>query len=224
MNQHTRRSCIRLEVLEDRFVPAVEPLIGTNVETIADWSAAWTFTDAFKSSRPWISHAYNTSTGQSTWEGGGVVHVDSKGWPTQLNQWKNTQNQMIRQELGTLIFRDIGTNYPAGTYRAEWKGTGEVYWGFAARLIEQGKMSDGTNYALLNITPDAAGIYVKIATMDTTDPIREMHLWMPEYNGQKFAGQVWQPGASFSPFHPQFLQRLAPFNTIRFMDWEEING
>src|SRR5205823_4174857 len=41
--------------------------------------------------------------------------------------------------------------------------------------------------------------------------------WMPDYNGQSFAGQVWQPGASFSPFHPLFMERLRPFDTIRFM-------
>jgi hypothetical protein len=113
----------------------VEPSIGANVETIADWSAAWTFTDALKSSRPWISHAYNTSTGQSTWEGGGVVHVDSKGWPTQLNQWKNTRrNQMIRQELGALIFRRYRHELsPRAPIVRKWKGTRRGLLRLAAR-------------------------------------------------------------------------------------------
>lgn len=205
-------------------MPAVTPQIGVNLESVVDWSTAWNFTDAFKNSRPWISHAYNTATGQSSWEGGGVVHVDAKGWPTQLNQTTNSQNQVIQQQLGTLMFRDIGTNYPAGTYRAEWKGTGDVSFGFAARVTQQGTLADGTRYALLNVTPDPAGIYLKIASMGAADPIRDIHVWMPDASGQTFPGQVWKPGATFSPFHPRLLERLAPFETIRFMDWQETNG
>jgi hypothetical protein len=44
---------------------------------------------------------------------------------------------------------------------------------------------------------------------------------MPDYNGQSFVGQVWHPGANFSPFHPLFLQRLQPFGTLRFMQVQE---
>jgi hypothetical protein len=58
--------------------------------------------------------------------------------------------------------------------------------------------------------------------MSAADPIRNVHVWMPDYQGQSFVGQVWQPGASFSPFHPLFLQRLKPFTTLRFMQAEDI--
>ena len=197
--------------------------VGMNLEGISDWSVAWPFTDAFKTSRPWISHAYNTATGQVTWEGGGEVRTDAKGWPTQLNRWTNAQGQMMEQRLGTLMFRDIGTAYPAGTYRAEWEGTGTVSWGFAASVTEQGKTSTGKQYALLKVQPSNDGIHMEIAGMSSTDPIRNIHLWMPDSAGGNFAGQTWQPGAAFSPFHPQFLEKLAPFKTIRFMDWSETN-
>lgn len=211
-----------LEKLEGRDVPAAMA-VGMNLEGISDWSVAWPFTDAFKTSRPWISHAYNTATGQVTWEGGGEVRTDAKGWPTQLNRWTNAQGQMMEQRLGTLMFRDIGTAYPAGTYRAEWEGTGTVSWGFAASVTGQGKTSTGKQYALLKVQPSNDGIHMEIAGMSSTDPIRNIHLWMPDSAGGNFAGQTWQPGAAFSPFHPQFLEKLAPFKTIRFMDWSETN-
>jgi hypothetical protein len=211
-----------LEVLEGREVPAAMAL-GMNLEGVSDWSAAWTFTDAFKTSRPWISHAFNTATGQESWDGGGEVRLDSKGWPTQLNRWTNAQGQVMEQRLGTLMFRDIGTAYPAGVYRAEWEGTATVTWGFAATQTEQGKTATGKNYALLKVQPSNDGIHMKIAGMNAADPVRNVHLWMPDAGGKSFAGQVWTPGASFSPFHPQFLEKLAPFKTIRFMDWGETN-
>lgn len=215
---------LSVEFLEGRIVPAGNPLVGMNLESVVDWSPAWSFTDAFKASRPWISHAYNTVTGQESWEGGGTVHVDAKGWPTQLNHWNNSQNQPMEQRLGTLMFRDIGAGYPVGTYRAEWKGEGDVSWGFAANAVEEGTMANGTHYAMLNVSPDSAGIYMKVAGMSSVDPIRDIHVWLPDNNGQQFSGQVWQPGASFSPFHPRFLERLNPFSTIRFMDWAETNS
>ena len=142
---------LSVEFLEGRIVPAGNPLVGMNLESVVDWSPAWSFTDAFKASRPWISHAYNTVTGQESWEGGGTVHVDAKGWPTQLNHWNNSQNQPMEQRLGTLMFRDIGAGYPVGTYRAEWKGEGDVSWGFAANAVEEGTMANGTHYAMLNV-------------------------------------------------------------------------
>lgn len=202
---------------------AAEMSIGMNLESVVDWSPAWVFTDAFKTSRPWISHAYNTATGGMTWEGGGTVQVDSRGWPTQLNQFRNVQGQLIQQRLGTLMFRDIGTAYPTGVYRAEWEGTGNVTWGFAASLIEQGRTASGANYALLNVVSDAAGIYMRIDSMSSSDPIRNVHVWMPDTAEGSFAGQVWDPGDGFSPFHPEFLKRLAPFKTLRFMDWAQTN-
>jgi hypothetical protein len=217
------RHSLPLEALESRVVAAVDTAIGMNLESVVDWSSAWTFKDAFQTSRPWISHAYNTATGQETWEGGGAVQVDSKGWPTQLNQWVNSQGQAMQQRLGTLMFRDIGTAYPAGIYRAEWEGTGSVSFGFAAHEAARGTTADGKHYALLDVQPTADGIYVKVADMSSADPIRNLRVWMPDANGQAVSGQPWQPGAASSPFHPTFLDKLAPFKTLRFMDWAETN-
>jgi len=153
------------------------PAIGMNVESVVDWSSAWTFSDAFKTSRPWISHAYNTATGQESWEGGGAIHVDSRGWPTTLNEWTNAQGQVIRQRLGTLLFRDIGARYPAGTYRAEWKGTGTLEFGFAATATQTGTLPDGTRFANLLVVPDNNGIHLAITSMSASDPVRDIRVW-----------------------------------------------
>lgn len=214
---------LRVEMLQQRHLLAADPVIGVNVDPIVDFSTAWTFTDAFKTSRPWISHAFNTVTGQESFSGGGEVQVDDNGWPIALNEFYNDQGELIQQRISTLMFRDIGDKFPAGIYRAEWKGTGTVKWQFAASTIETGTMPDGTHYALLDVTPRNAGISMRIESIDTADPIRDVRLWMPEHEGQNFDGQVWSPGESFSPFHPAFLESLEPFSTLRFMDWMDTN-
>lgn len=196
--------------------------IGMNLETPYDWANAWTFTDIFQTSRDWFSHSSNTVTGDFTWSGGGEVHVDANGWPTALNEWTNEQGQVVRQWLGTAMFSE-GDN-PAGIYRAEWEGTGTVIWNHNAGIVDQGTMANGRHFALLNVPADLQNaVYMRITAMDSSDPIRDVNVWMPDYAGQSFAGQDWQPGDNFSPFHPLFLERLAPFDTLRFMQWMETN-
>ena len=226
-----RRNAARLcppETLESRTLMAADGQhmrIGMNLENIVDWSPAWTFTDAFQASRGWIAHEVNTSTYEMTWDAGATnpIRVDANGNPTSLNTRVNSSGQTIQQMAGTLMFRDIGGAYPAGAYRAEWDGMGQVTFGFDARMVATGRTVDGRNYADLQVTPTDAGISMRIEATSPADPVRNFHVWMPDYGGQRFAGQRWQPGAAFSPFHPLFEQRLAPFGVIRFMQAQETN-
>ena len=221
-----RRGLTQVEDLESRVVMSATPMqIGINLDNVVDYLPNWMFTDAVQSSRPWISHSVNTVTGQRDFNGGSAipVQVDGNGWPTQLATWTNASGQLMRQELGTLMFRSVNGEYPAGMYRAEWDGTGDVVFGFDAREVSRGVTADGHHFALLNVTPGNEGIYLGIRSLSTADPIRGIHVWLPDYNGQSFAGQRWQPGANFSPFHPLFKERLDDFGILRFMQTQETN-
>ncbi len=197
--------------------------IGMNLDNVNDYTPNWMFTDVFQSSRPWISQSFNTVTLGSDFNGGALIPVqtDANGWPTQLATWTNAHGQVMQQRLGTLMFRDLNGNYPAGTYRAEWGGTGDVVFSFDARETSRGRTANGHNFALLNVTPGNGGIFLGINSMSASDPIRDIHVWMPDYNGQSFAGQRWTPGANFSPFHPLYKERLDDFGILRFMQTQE---
>lgn len=203
--------------------PSEEMQVGINLNRISDYNPSWVFTDAMKQSRPWISFAYNTVTGEEKWGGGGAIEVDAGQWPAQLRSWQNEQGQLMRQRAGTLIFREIGTRYPGGIYRAEWRGKGRIEFGFAARAVRRGTRDDGTSFADVAVTPRDSGILVKIVESDRRDPIRSLELWMPPHAGQALPTESWDANSPFSPFHPLFVQRLAPFNTIRFVDWTATN-
>ena len=207
-----------------RQVMSATPMqIGMNLDNVNDYTPNWMFTDVFQSSRPWISHSTNTVTGAQDFNGGAFipVQVDANSWPTQLATWTNAHGQLMQQRLGTLMFRDLNGNYPVGTYRVEWGGTGDVVFNFDARETSRGRTADGRNFALLNVTPGNGGIYLGINSMSSSDPIRDIHVWMPDYNGQSFAGQRWTPGANFSPFHPLYKERLDDFGILRFMQTQE---
>ncbi len=230
MTRKTFPEALNVERCESRRLCAADSTghmrIGMNLERVADWSPAWTFTDAFQSSRPWIAHAVNVADPwQTIWDVGATrpIQVDGNGVPVSLQTF--TQGgQTYRQAAGTLMFRELGGAYPAGTYRAEWRGTGEVSFGFDAREVSRGTLPDGRSFAELAVTPSDGGIHLRIDETIPTDPIRDIHVWMPDYGGQSFAGQAWQPNAAFSPFHPLFRERLAPFGVLRFMGMQETNS
>ena len=228
MPRRTRRPSVPLghERLEPRQPLAADHMrVGMNLENVVDWSPAWTFTDAFQASRSWIAQAIDTATGGLVWDVGErhPLAVDADGEVTSLATWQEG-DRTYRQAAATLMFRDCGGSHPAGTYRAEWNGTGEVVFGFDARVVSTGTTAAGHHYADLEVTPSESGILVQIRSTLAGDPVRDLHVWMPDWNGQRFAGQRWTPGASFSPFHPLYLERLAPFDIIRFMAVQETNS
>lgn len=203
----------RLEQLEVRDVPAMA--MGMNLERVVDYNPDWMFTDAFLESRPWTSYQQNASTG--IFNMGGAVHTDSRGFPTMLEQTTNAQGQTLDQQLSALMYGGMDGHYPAGVYTAQWRGSGTVRWMRDSLLLDQWDTADGVHHARVQVMPTRMGMEMRIETMSAADPIRDIHIWVPDYNGQSFVGQVWRPGAEFSPFHPLYLERLAPFKSIRFV-------
>jgi putative intracellular protease/amidase len=219
-----RRARPTVEVLEGRIAPAAMA-IGMNLERLSDFSPAWMFTDGFKASRPWQPEVYNAVTHTLSQD---VNHtlpllLDAHGWPVHLSQSINAQGQALYQVLDADMFIGLNGAYAGGVYTARWAGTGTLQWGGDAAVIATGLTPDGLHYARLSVTPGNLGIQMRLTTMSDADPVRDVHVWMPDYNGQSFVGQVWSPGANFSPFHPLFLERLVPFHTLRFMQLAETN-
>jgi hypothetical protein len=217
-----------MERLEPRSLLAADAhmAVGMNLENIVDWSPAWTFTDAFKASRPWIAQAFNTATWGTSWDDPSTppLALDADGNVTRLATWTNAAGQAVEQRAATLLFRGLGGGYAAGVYRAEWDGSGIVSFGFDGSVIASGRTASGRNYADLQVTPTDDGISMVIEATSPADPARDFNIWMPDWQGHRFAGQRWEPGAAFSPYHPLFLERLAPFRTLRFMGMQETNS
>lgn len=192
--------------------------IGMNLASIVDWNSAWTFTDMAHTMRSWNNVSLNLETNESI-SGSTLfdLELDENGWPMETHQTVNELGQTIIQQYISPIL--TGNVNPAGIYRAEWDGEALV---LLPGVIEQGVTSEGRNYALLDLAENQ-NARLRVLDINPANYFRNFNLWMPEYNGQSFVGQDWQPGESFSPFHPLFLERLEPFETLRFMDWMEAN-
>lgn len=219
-----RPTKLHVEALEQREVPAAMS-IGMNLEHISDDMAGWMFTDVFKVSRPWEPYVRNMTTGKVSLDFDHLfpLDLDKKGWPLHLNETTNSAGEVLRQQLDTDMLDRLNGRFPRGTYTAQWDGNGTITWTGDVKVKKTGMTPDGHHYALLSVKPAKLGIHMRISAMSSDDPIRDIHVWMPDYKRQHFAGQIWKPGAAFSPFHPLFLARLAPFHTLRFMQLSEAN-
>ena len=118
--------------------------------------------------------------------------TDERGWP---------RPEGGRPVVCAMLAEQDG-RYPAGTYVCTWKGTGEIQFNKAARVREryEGRM-------LVDVDPSKGEIEMRIEGISAEDPIRDIHVWMPGFEGAQ------------SSFHPLFLERLKPFSVLRFYPW-----
>lgn len=220
-----------LEQLEEREVPAA---IGMNLEPTSNYMGGWMFTDAIKASDAW--HRVDIDTATGNWTRDLNIPIDRRtGNPTLLRQWTDASTgHLIQQAVNTGMFVGIGDHYPSGPYTAWWRGDGIVDWGGDVNRdsirLSTALGSDGLQYYVatftvtpgISATPAQPGLGIQMTVTGSSasdaDPIHDVHVWMPDYNGHSFVGQFWHPGADFSPFHPLFTERLAPFGTLRVAD------
>ena len=176
--------------------PNASSPLGNNVTGIDDWTTQWPFVDAFKISRPWISQHKDAAWGQ-----GGALHLTPSGGIASLAP---------EQYADTVIFDDGVGHYPSGQYVLLYNGQATINFLFGSASV----VSQTPGRMVLNVVPQATGIFIRILATDPNNPIRNIRLIMPGFE------KTYQT----QPFHPLFLQRLSQFKTIRFMDWMKTNN
>lgn len=192
--------------------------VGMNLVNVNDWSHAWVFRDAFKIARTFTTRSVNTTTWDFAYNG--PPEMDEDGWVTSIPaETVNENGETTTFWADSILFSEGGN--PEGIYRAEWLGEGEITFG--ANPVETGTTEDGRSYALLEVAEDQT-LHIRISETNPDNYIRDIQVFMPNHEGQSLEMDNWQPGSDESPFHPLFLERLQPFDTIRFMQWQQVNG
>ncbi|WP_432799975.1 hypothetical protein [Poriferisphaera sp. WC338] len=116
-------------------------------------------------------------------------------------KWEDMKNGTTKGS----VFVSTGGRYPAGTYICTYKGTGTIRFAKDARAIEYGK-----NFIKVSVTPRN---YLEIQLRSNpADPIHDLKLLLPGTADLE------------TPFNPLYTQRLRPFKTIRFMNWQRTNN
>ncbi len=197
-------------------LPARTPIpLGTNLHPLAEWSPQLPFINAFKSARKWIPQDWERKTKYrwfpNIWDTGefDLLDLDENGWVKSLPAAEDPEQYT---SVGTILYRNVG-DYPAGKYVVLYEGEGTIVYGLDARKDEAAS-TPGRD--VIEVNPSNAGIWLRITDTDPNETgayLRNIKIIHEDYEY-----------ASDQIFNPKFLEKIQPFDTIRFMDWMETNN
>lgn len=171
-------------------------VVGTNLSGISPVSSAWDFADLMKGSNTWNSGAVSTST------------YNADNWPTSIPAGQ-TLGTNVRLPVNRLI-----PNIPLGTYTLTWEGQGSFFLSGGGGFVS--RTNTGPGSATFTVTSPSEQLFFQISSTTTSNPLRNLRILMPGHG-------PGQPNAS-ETFNTSFLERFAPFKTLRFMDWGSTNS
>lgn len=183
---------------------------GTNIAGPADWGSEWPFVNIMKYSRTWITHNRDwISGGENAWDTQLLQHIplDEQGYPLQLPV------EGIEGAEAPQVVRTVWANtaaLPAGEYVLLYDGEGAVdFWGDASIL------SSSPGRIAVEVRPGETDIMaLELLSSTEGNHIRNIRLLLP---GTEDTYDV-------NPWSEDWLEKLAPFQRLRFMDWGYTNG
>ncbi|MBX3467235.1 MAG: hypothetical protein KF878_10105 [Planctomycetes bacterium] len=174
--------------------------IGTNLVSVTYYTPQWPFVDVMKSTKVNSSgFQWDLSSSSPT------PSLDAQGYPVGLASG---------QVATTYALRGLSGRYPAGQYVVLFQGDGTVDVNFEGTRTSYSHNGSGTARFTAQVNPGSSGLILRITRSSASNHVRNIRVIMPGFEATH----------ATQPFHPLFLQRIAPFSTLRFMDWGEING
>jgi hypothetical protein len=182
--------------------------IGTNLSGPADWGSEYPFVNIMKYSRTWISHNNQwVGGGTNAWDTGVLdqIPMDENGYPLSLPV--NVPGQEAPQ-----IVRTVWANteaLPNGNYVVLYDGTGDLdVWGDATLVSETpGRLE-------FSMTFQGDIFALEIYESQLGDHVRNIRVLLP---GTEATYET-------NPWEDNWLEKLEPFQAIRFMDWGYTNS
>ena len=188
--------------------------LGTNIGSVVDWTTEMPFTDQFKMAREWFTQCRNTvdpgCTGQWDTQEQALLDLDEHGWVRSLPAPEADPIFTIAASL--MFVGDDRLNY-GGQYLVLYDGTGTIEYGLGASK-DQAASAPGRDVVHVADTGMFLLQLVETDPQANGDYIRNIRVVRPEAEAT-YATQIW---------NPVFVERIAPFRTLRFMDWMRTNG
>ncbi|MEO1799106.1 MAG: cellulose-binding protein [Cyanobacteria bacterium J06629_2] len=182
-------------------------IVGTNLAPINYYSTEFPFLNEFKSSNVWLTQdqgVWNTQEAD-------LLNLDSHGW---IESLPKRQSKVQYREVGTLIFREHNSYLP-GRYIVLYDGEGNLDYGFDGQ--KQSSLSTPGRDVVEVAQTSKQGLWLRVTASDpqqTGNYIRNIRI-VPE---------AYEAIADQEVFNPEFLAKIEPFGTLRFMDWQQTNN
>ena len=175
-------------------IPARSQYVGINLSGIAYYSSEFPFADLMKSGMGWVSRDDN-----GVW-GAAFPSLTADGYPAALAAGQHA--------LSAVAW--AGSHFAPGRYVVLWDGDGSISFPLSSVTVAE----SAPNRIALDIVDTTGNLWVAIDRTSATNPVRNLRF-------------LW-PGTetiyAHQPFSPVFLEKIAPFALLRFMDWGATNG
>lgn len=178
--------------------------IGTNLSGFADWVPERPLKNLLKHVRP-DPIAFHDDC--FCWDNGNLalIQLDADGYPTHIPQMAGGVANKLRYVISA-----EGANLPPGnTYVLLYDGSGVLTVGGG---VTQTSSAPGRIQFEVN---DAGNLFFQIHASQLTDPVRNIRIL-------RLADESADLDAD--PFYAGFLEKIAPFKVLRFMDWGATNN
>jgi hypothetical protein len=106
--------------------------------------------------------------------------------------------------------------YPTGTYTLQYSGGGSISASGIGTIVPNSTVTvNGVTTSQISVEPNQSDTRLLLyATVNPSNPISNMHLYLPGYNPSQPAPEL----------NPAVAARLAPFGTLRVMDLLQTNN
>jgi hypothetical protein len=190
--------------------------IGMNLSGISYWSREVPFSNLMMQAAPWSSTDLDWKLGQANHNTAVAEKLtyDTNGYPDFLPQTVAGQAKM--QIVKTTVAWDNGGILPKGVYTILYDGSGEIEPYGDDKIKNLTKTKGKITFELSPSKFDTAydcqecgSFGIILRTSEKSNPIKNIRILMPN---------VKETDSNY-PFNPFFLDRLKPFSSIRFMNW-----
>ena len=184
--------------------------VGVNLAGISDWSSELPFVDMMKMARTWgTRNSVFVEGGTNPWDTEVIdqVPLNAQGYPLVVPIFIPGLGLETTQAVFTVWA--CSEAWPTGNYTFLYDGTGTFEWWGDAEMVNA---QPGQQVVSIDVVGQV--IRLSILSSDVNDPVRNFRLIMPGH------ANTYQT----QPYNPLWLERLAPFSTLRFMDWGSTNN
>jgi hypothetical protein len=182
---------------------------------VNDYSPQLPFVDIFKSSREWFTQCQVGNdpgcTSNNSWDTGesALLDLDAAGWVRSL-----PSRSAAPVFTSAATYWDIPAQFPSGTYIVLYAGEGTIEYGLGASF-DASRSRHGRD--VISVDPTRGGILLRITSTDpnnTGSYIKNIRV----------VAETDETLASSTTFAQSFLDRLHPYQALRFMDWMQTNN
>jgi hypothetical protein len=176
--------------------------VGMNLRTLTPFDRSLVFADAMKMASEWRyedereARPRPLDAGRAAPPAADPVPLDAHGWPLPAPG----------RAAACRFLVGMRGHVPAGQYVVTWQGSGTVELLGATRTVSR---------APGRLVAELDGVHggepgLRVRDVDPSDGVRDVRVWLPGL----------ADGAA--TFHPLFLERLRPFEVLRFYQWMRV--